>query len=79
MSKLLFIGTAGSSDPTQAVMPFVMARGALEAGHEATIFLANEAVYLLKDAVAKEVKGVGWPTAAELFTELVGKGVPIRV
>lgn len=59
MAKLLFIGTSGSSDPTQAVMPLVMARGALEAGNEATIFLADEATYLLKDAVAKEVKGVG--------------------
>jgi len=38
MAKLLFIGTSGSSDPTQAVMPLVMARGALEAGHEAKIF-----------------------------------------
>ena len=60
-------------------MPLVMARGALEAGNEATIFLANEATYLLKDAVAKEVQGVGWPTAAELMTELTSAGVPIHV
>jgi len=79
MSKILFIGTAGSHDPTQAVMPFVMARGAIEAGHEATVFLANEAVYLMKDVVAKDVKGVGWPTAAELITDVVRSGVPIHI
>ena len=79
MAKILFIGTSGSNDPTQAVMPFVMARGAREAGHEATVFLANEAVYLLKSEVARDVKGVGWPTAAELIAEVGGAGTPIHV
>lgn len=79
MAKILYIGTSGSNDPTQAVLPLIAARGALEAGHQATVVLANEAVYLMQDAVAKETKGVGWPTAAELMSELVSKGVQFGI
>lgn len=31
MAKILYIGTSGSNDPTQAVLPLIAARGALEA------------------------------------------------
>jgi predicted peroxiredoxin len=65
MAKILYIGTAGSDDPTRASFPFVMARGALEAGHQPTITLAGEAVYLLKDEVAAATQGVGWPLVSE--------------
>ena len=43
MAKLLFLGVHGSADPTNAAMPFIMANGAVQAGHEAQIVLANEA------------------------------------
>ncbi len=47
-------GRVTGIDMTQAVFPFVMARGWLEAGDEPTILLENEAVYLMKDAIAKD-------------------------
>ena len=34
MGKLLFMGVRGSADPTNAAMPFIMASGAVQAGHE---------------------------------------------
>ncbi len=79
MAHILFYGTAGSDDPTRAVLPFHMARGALEAGHTAEIALIGEATYLMKDGVAKEVKGVAVPNAAEIIAELAGKGVKLTV
>lgn len=79
MAKILITGTSGSHDPTQASMPFITARGAWETGHEPIIFLANEATYLLKDVIAKDVKGVGWPTISELLQEVVAHQVPIYV
>jgi predicted peroxiredoxin len=39
MAKILFTGTHGSDDPTRATMPFHMAKGAIEAGHEVSISL----------------------------------------
>jgi len=41
MAKLLFMGLRGSADPTNAAMPFIMANGAKQAGHEPQIVLAK--------------------------------------
>ena len=79
MAHILFYGTAGSDDPTRAVLPFHMAKGGLDAGHTVEIVLIGEAAYLMKDSVAKEVKGVAVPNAAEIIAELAGKGVRLTV
>lgn len=34
MVRQLFIGTHGSEDPTKATLPFLIASGAIDAGHE---------------------------------------------
>ena len=79
MARLLYLGTAGSDDPTRASFPFVFARGALEAGHQPTIALAGEAVYLLKPEVAAAVQGVGWPTIADQWKAVVEGKIPVYV
>ena len=73
MAKILYIGTEGSNDPTRASLPFVLAKGAIEAGHEPTIVLMGEAAYLAKKEVAAATQGVGWPTVAEQWKSLEGK------
>jgi predicted peroxiredoxin len=77
--KILFVGTSGSDDPTQASFPMVFAKGALEAGHQAVIHLVGEATYLLKEEVAAVTQGVGWPTISALWKEVVAAQVPIFV
>src|SRR5437667_221500 len=74
MAKLLFLGVHGSADPTNAAMPFIMANGAKQAGHEAQIVLANEAVDLLTGPVAENLVPFGWPPfkATASFTRAVG-------
>ena len=79
MAKLLYIGTAGTDDPTRATFPFLMAKGALDAGHEAGIILMGEAAPLIKDSIAAQVNGVGIPPLAELVGFLVSKDVRITV
>ena len=79
MATVLYIGTFGSDDPTRAVLPFITALGAVEAGHQAQIALTGEAVYLMKDVVAEAVRGVGWPSVKELLTKAVEQGIPIHV
>lgn len=79
MAKILFIATHGTNDPTKAVLPFVAAKGARDAGHEASIDLSGEAVWLMRDTVAENTKGVGWPTVRELLGAVIAAGVPIHV
>ena len=60
MARELFIGTHGSEDPTKATLPFLMAGGAMDAGHEPAIVLAGDAVVVMDDAVANSVQGLGY-------------------
>ena len=77
--KLLYIGTAGTDDPTRATFPFLMAKGAIEAGHEAGIILMGEAAPLIKDSIAAQVHGVGIPPLKELAEFLFARDVRISV
>ncbi len=79
MARILYVGTAGSDDPTRAAFPFNFALGALEAGHQAEIFLAGEATYLMKADVAGSVLPVGMPPLREMFEQVVARGVPVYV
>jgi uncharacterized protein involved in oxidation of intracellular sulfur len=79
MAQLLYIGTAGTDDPTRATFPFIMAKGAIDAGHEAGIILMGEAATLIKDSVAAQVHGVGMPPLKELTEFLYAQQVRISV
>ncbi|MCL6635744.1 MAG: DsrE family protein [Peptococcaceae bacterium] len=79
MATILYVGTAGSDDPTRAGFPFNFALGALEAGHQPQIFLAGEAAYLMMDEVAAAVLPVAMPPLREMMDKVVAQGVPIFV
>lgn len=77
--KILYTCTYGSDDPTQAGFPFIFSKGAIEAGHEPTIFLAGEGAYLLKEDVAAATQGVGWPKLSDLWNDIFKAKVPVYV
>jgi predicted peroxiredoxin len=79
MAKLLYIGTHGTDDQTKATFPFLMAKGAIDAGHEPGIILMGEAAPLIKDAIAAQVHGFGTPPLKELVDFLVERNVRISV
>jgi predicted peroxiredoxin len=79
MAKLLYIATHGTDDPTRATLPFLMAKGALDAGHETGVMLMGEAAPLIKDHIARQVQGIGVPALKELMDILVSKDVRISV
>lgn len=79
MTKLLYIGTHGTDDPTRATFPFLMAKGAIDAGHETGIILQGEAATLIKDSIAAQVQGIGVPPLKELMEFLVQRNVRISV
>jgi uncharacterized protein involved in oxidation of intracellular sulfur len=75
----LFIGTHGSENPTRATLPFLLAGGAIDAGHEPAIILAGDAAVLMSDTVVDSVQGVGLPPLKELMAKAVENKVPIHV
>jgi predicted peroxiredoxin len=79
MARILYLGTAGSDDPTRAGLPFNFAIGALEAGHQPEIFLAGESAYLMKDSVMSAVMPVAMPSLKEMVEGVVAQRVPIFV
>ena len=79
MAKLLYIGTHGTDDPTRATFPFLMAKGAIDAGHEAGIILMGDAALLIKDSIVAQIQGYGVPPLKDLAEFLHGKGVRISV
>ena len=79
MAKLLYVGTHGTDDPTAATFPFLMAKGAIDGGHETGIILMGEAAPLIKDHIAQQVQGIGIAPLKELVEFLVSQEVPITV
>lgn len=79
MAKLLYIGTHGTDDPTRATFPFLMAKGAIEAGHETGIILQGDAAILIKDSIVAHIQGYGVPPLKELVEFLHARDVRISV
>ena len=79
MGKVLYSSTYGSDDPTRASLPFHMALGAVEAGHQPEIALIAEATYLMKDSVAETVQGIGMPALKDLLASAIQHKIPIHV
>jgi len=59
LSKILIHLTHGPSAPTQADRAFLIARTAIQEGHEVSMFLAGEAVELIKDENLNQTLGIG--------------------
>jgi uncharacterized protein involved in oxidation of intracellular sulfur len=77
--KLFYVATCATNDPTLATLPFVVAIGAKTADIDVQIGLVGEAVYLMKDEIARTVHGVGFPPLPELLEKTVAAGIPIHV
>ena len=77
MSKLAFVSTNGSENPTKACFPFLQAKNAVESGMQAEISLMGDSVVLMQNTVAENVFPVGWPPLKELFQACVDLKIPI--
>ncbi len=79
MAKILYMGSNGSENPTKSVFPFVLANGAVDAGHQAEISIFGDAVVLMKDVVANNVVPMGWPPLKDILATTIKNKVPIYV
>lgn len=66
--------TTGQDNPTKAALAFLVAKTALEDGHTVQLFLAGDAVLLLKDEVLNTVSGLGTGKLSDHYKVIVEKG-----
>ena len=74
MGNLLVHITTGPESPTRAALGMLVARAALDEGHQVSLFLAGDAVQLVRDAVLDSLAGLGTGSLRESFDAVVAGG-----
>jgi predicted peroxiredoxin len=77
MARILVHVTTGPENPTRAALAFLVARAAVEDGHEVSMFLAGDATQLLRDAVLDSLAGLGTGNLRESYDAVVAGGVQL--
>ncbi len=77
--KLLVHCATGPENPTRAALALLVARTAVDEGHEVRVFLAGDAVHLAREATASAVTGVGTGAVTEHLEALAAAEVPIHL
>lgn len=72
--KILVHITHGVEAPTRAVLGFHVAKAAVEAGHTVTVFLAGDAVHLVRPATVERMVGLGTGELRGIMDALVAGG-----
>ena len=73
-ASILVHVTHGPEHPTRAALAFLVAKTAIDEGHRVTIFLAGDAVQLLRDEVLDSVTGVGTGRLRDHYDAIVKGG-----
>ena len=74
MASLLVNITHGPEHPFRAALGLLVAKTAASEGHDVTVFLAGDAVQLIRDAVLDSLVGLGSGPAREHFDTLTSNG-----
>jgi predicted peroxiredoxin len=74
MAKLLINLTHGPEAPTRAALGFLVGRAALEDGHEVALFLAGDAVQLLREQTLDTLVGLGTGSLRASYDAIVERG-----
>ena len=77
--RLLVHSATGPENPTRAALALLIARTAVDEGHEVAVFLAGDAVHLAREAPAGAVHGAGTGAAAEHLAALRDAGVTVHL
>jgi uncharacterized protein len=79
MPSILVHVTHGPENPTRAALGLLVAKAALDEGHAVSVFLAGDAVQLMRDAVLDALVGLGTGRLREHFDALVAGGARFYV
>ena len=74
MASILVHITHGPEHPTRAALGLLVARTALDEGHSVSLFLAGDAVTLIRKETREALNGIGTGSAKEHFDALVSGG-----
>ncbi len=74
MASLLVHVTCGPENPTKATLAFFVAAAALEAGHTTHVFLAGDAVQLMREPVRSSLAGLGTGSLREHYEKVIAGG-----
>ncbi len=77
MSRLLIHIATGPGDPTRAALGLLVARTAIENGHEVDVFLAGDGVALLRPETLDAAHGIGTGHMREHVDALVAGGASL--
>ena len=77
MASILVHVTTGPEGPTKAALAFLVAKAAVDEGHEVTLFLAGDAVQLLRDGVLDSLVGLGTGSLRDSYDAVVASGARI--
>ena len=77
MARILVHITCGPEHPTKAALGFLVAKAAVDEGHEVSMFLAGDGVQLLRDAVLDSLTGLGTGSLRESYDAVVASGARI--
>ena len=77
MATLLVHIATGPENPTRAALGLLIARTASDEEHDVQVFLAGDAVQLVRQETADAAQGIGTGSVAEHLAALRGAGVPI--
>ena len=79
MARILINVTHGPEHPTRAALGFLVGRAAAEAGHDVSLFLAGDAVQLLREPVLDSLVGLGTGSLRESHDALRNAGARFYV
>lgn len=79
MAKILINVTHGPEHPTRAALGFLVGKAAVEGGHEVSLFLAGDAVQLLREQVLDSLVGLGTGSLRESYDALAAGGARFYV
>ena len=74
MARILVHATHGPESPTRAALAFLVAKAAIDEGHTVSLFLAGDAVQLLRDAVLDNLAGLGTGKLRDSYDAIVAGG-----
>ncbi len=77
MARLLVHVVTGPENPTRAALGLLVARTAVRDGHEVSVFLAGDAVALVRPETAAVAHGIGTGAVVEHLAALREAGVRI--
>jgi predicted peroxiredoxin len=77
VAKLLVHLTTGPEGPTKAALGFLVAKAAADEGHEVSLFLAGDAVQLLREDVLDSLVGLGTGSLRDSYDAVVAAGARI--